>query len=253
MKKQKKKIFKREYIPVIFAILILVLLIAALVFVILYKNPTKEEKLPMPGYQQEEVTVDNKNSKCSKNELKSLSEIAQSIEFESEKVEIKIGTSFDIDVPGAPEVDSFGTVYNLTLKNMTDDLYVVITNDFDETETILNKETIKENKYVYQTKFTEKIITYTLELRSNKYDCINEVIRKFTFITPIYNAYSDLLICNEVPEYKFCQEFITEDIPTYQEFFNELEKYKKENNIPNNIPTITKKGDTTTTTKIDKE
>ena len=69
---KEKKPFKREYIPIILAVLILFLLIGALIYLIGHDFKFDEETVNPGQHEQEEVLIDNSNSKCSKEELDEL-------------------------------------------------------------------------------------------------------------------------------------------------------------------------------------
>lgn len=236
--KKEKKPFKREYIPIILAVLILFVLIAALIYLIGHDFKFDEEKVNENQAVQEEILIDNSNSKCSKEELNELYKLAEKITTNTEMVEIFYETTMN-DETGEPE-DIYTWVAQFKLDDMDKKLYAYVTNDYND-----EKKEYRSEKNVVQFNGVPSfdIVTYTVEIRSDEYGCKGEVIRKFTLKTKIFNNFYSMNSCTEYPDFKYCQKFLDEDLPTFDIFKSELEKYKK----------TTKKVETTTSsTKTNK-
>ncbi|MDE6142052.1 MAG: hypothetical protein K2G03_05565, partial [Bacilli bacterium] len=130
-----------------------------------------------------------------------------------------------------------------------------MSNDFNE-----KTQEIKADKETAETEgiSSDKIVEYTVEIRSNDYDCKGETIRKFTVKTPIYNSFSQMEACADYSDYEYCKEYITENIPTMQEFQLGLQKYKKtlKTTVPpkftNESASSDKNNNTTTNTTTEK-
>lgn len=251
MTKKERKPFKREYIPVIVASIILIILIVALVVIFLLPDNKSEIDVPDPNKDIEEVLVDNKNSKCNESELKKLGSVANKLELEYHDLEIVLGQGYDIDTDELDEngmpplVDITAPVLNVKFKNMTDDIYLKVSSTLnDEVKEYYYKDA-KDGVITFETSYSENIGTYTIEVFANKYDCKGDMIRKFELKTPIFNQFSKVLACEEYPDFQYCQKFIKEDEPTYKEFSVALEKYKKEvESGKTTKKTTTKKGST---------
>ena len=229
-KGNKKSKFKREYIPVIFAFLILILLIVALVFVILYDREDLDVNIPDPSNDIEEIEVDTSDSACSSSELATLNNAANNVtvSYEDEKIVVGQGYDIDGDYEGdtAPLVDLYGTVFNVSFANITDDIYLRITNDTNDTELTFTKENMDAGEAVFQTEYGDELTTYTVEVLASNYDCADEVIRKFNLTVPIYNQFSEMEACNTYPNFYYCQEYIDTEPITYSEFLEELRVYR---------------------------
>lgn len=220
--KKEKKPFKREYIPIILAVLILFVLIAALIYLIGHDFKFDEETVDPNQAIQEEVLIDNSNSKCSKEELNELYKLAEKITTNTEMVEISSGTTED-DSTGE-EVTLYTDVAEFTLSEVDSKLYAYITNDYNDDKSDVN---VENGKLVFRGIPSFDIVTYNVEIKANDYDCKGETIRKFTLKSKIYNRFSQMADCLNYPEFKYCQQYIDEDLPTMQSFKIEIEKYKK--------------------------
>lgn len=222
------KRFKREYTPVVIAVIILIVLIGALIATLLYKGEYLDETPQSDEFIQEEMVIDNKNSKCNSKELDELFKRARKVELETKMIKVFHETGVDTSDPEMGPVDIYVEVLEVTLNNVTDDIYIKVTNDANKNEQILKKKDFKDGKVKFNTEYTTKVITYTIEVHANKYDCVDEVVRKFTVQTPIFNRYSDMYVCNDYPDFYYCQEYINHDFISLSQFTKELEAYKKE-------------------------
>ena len=256
---REKKKFKVEYIPVIVSFLILIILVGVLIFIIRYNKDIFDVDVPDQDYITNEMIVDTSDSLCKKKEVEDLYKKANEITISYEEEKVVIGESQNQET--LEIVDAYGYVFNVEFKNVPEDMYLVIKSDninFEDDKVTLKGEDAKDGVLKYQTKYTELIVEYTVSVYAAKYDCQDELFRKFTFKTPIYNRYHDMYICDAYPEFELCKEFITEDKPSMQVFYNRLYKYGKENDIvitntyESIYGTTTKKGETTTKVNEDK-
>ena len=106
-------------------------------------------------------------------------------------------------------VDIYIKGFNINLINVTKDIYVKVTNNKDNNEHVFKNDGQNDGIYTFQTKKSDEMVTYTIEIYANKYDCAGELIRKYTMITPMYNSYSEFQTCKDNPEFYYCQEFIS--------------------------------------------
>ena len=204
-----------------------------LVLVIIYdKKDYKLPDIPEYNFATNEMVVDTSNSKCDSGEIQELYNIANKIKFTYDYERVEIGTGIDV-ISGERE-PIYGYVFNIELNNLTEDVYFTIKNDnmYTQKEIVTIKpEQYKKGKYVYQTEYTDDMVTYTMQVYSNKGDCIGEMFRKFTFETPIYNRIAKMDICTEFEDFEYCQLFINKDVPSMDQFYEALYKYIKKENI----------------------
>lgn len=255
--KKERKPFKREYIPIILAVLILFLLIGALIYLIGHDFKFEEEKANPGQHEQEEVLIDNSNSKCSKEQLDELYKIAENIKVETEMREIEDKDNMVLNQETDKLEPAISIVPILKFTNLNSKVYIFMSNNYNEKTQELKLESNKGEINGIQ---SDRIVEYTLEVRANDYDCKGETIRKFTVTTPIFNSFSELDICVDYPDYKYCQKYLAEDLPTMHDFQYGLQNYKKTlkstaaPRFSNGTTTSGKKDEnTTTTTTVEKK
>ena len=169
-------------------------------------------------------------SLCSYNEQAEINTIVSNVKANYEAVDIYAGKTLDIDKQdengNIPEIDHYIKGFNINVLNITEDIYVKIKNDLDENVATFKYSDLKEGIATLQVKETTKLVTYTIEVYSNKYACAGEIFRKISLTTPIYNEYANLAACKENPDFYYCQEYISSNKITVNEFLNKLEEYK---------------------------
>ncbi len=222
--KKERKPFKREYIPIILAVIILFFLIGALIYLIGHDFKFDEEKANPGQHEQEEVLIDNSNSKCSKDELNELYKIAENIKVETEMREIEDPDNEVLNQETDEVEPAISIVPIMKFTNLNSKVYIFMSNNYNEkTEEVKPKGDKTEVNGIQ----SDKIVEYTIEIRSNDYGCKGETIRKFNVRTPIYNSFSELDICVDYPDYPYCQKYLAEDLPSMHDFQYGLQNYKK--------------------------
>lgn len=232
MKIEKEKKFKREYIPVIIAIIIMIVMFAVLVLAIFYEDKNVYEEVPTTNSNTSDLAVDKKDSKCSSKELDELIKISD-----------KITAEYYLKMIPSTAVDDFGDlmegeqpVIELKVSNLTSDVYIIVKNSLnDETKKYMFEDTT-DGVFTFEGVSLDEKVTYTFEVYSNKYDCINEIIRSFSLKTKIYNTYSTMLTCVQYPDFSLCDEFVDQRV-SYNTFFAKLDNYKngKEKEAEKNV------------------
>ena len=108
--------------------------------------------------------------------------------------------------------------FDISIYNITDDIYVVLTNDFDTESIMVTKSMTTDGTYTFNTTNTTDIITYSFLIKDLKYGCTND-LRNLKLVKPMYNEYSKLDICQyeDVQDFYYCQEWLTSKI-TLSEF-----------------------------------
>ena len=99
-----------------------------------------------------------------------------------------------------------------------DELYVVVTNNYNDKSLKFTSE--DKNEYGYISFYTDNInesITYNLDIYSKS--CSNNKIRSLTLTTPKYNSYSERAICEDkIDKIDECDPFYDVENITWQEF-----------------------------------
>ena len=171
-------------------------------------------------------------SSCSYSEQAELNEIVSHVNANYEIVEVYKGTSLDVDNPNEdgtfPRVDKYSKEFKISIFNITDDIYVKVSNSDDgEIKTFRYSDT-QDGIAVFQTSKKYELVTYKVEVYSNKYSCAGEKFREFTFMTPMYNYYSKEKPCEGNSDFYYCQEFITSETITTSEFLTKIKEYEEQ-------------------------
>lgn len=234
-KKKKDSGFKKEYIPVIGLSILLVFLVVGLVFVFNYEKKDYEIDLPEENVKVVEKVVDTSDSMCSEKEVNNLYQTANKVSIKYEPVKKVVGEGIDMET--GEKVKTLGYVQKVEIRNLSDDVYVIIdsNNKLSKQHNLkMTSADVKDGVLTYFTEYTNDLITYTIRVYSSKGDCVDELFREFEFKTPIYNRYSAMDICKNYPNFKYCQKYIEEDRPTQEQFQVALAAYQKENKVTTN-------------------
>lgn len=233
MKKYREhKRFKREYIPVIITFIILVVLVTGLVFVLKDNKKDFDIDIDKDISNTEEISVDTKNTKCNNEDANKFKDVAKKVNISYQVKEIVAGEGIDIDEPGAPAVELHDLGFEISIKNITEDIYVVVKNDYsNDTFTYHYKDTENGTK-TFQSLANDENVTFTFEIKSENSNCINETFRKVSLTTPIYNSFSEKQYCVDNPKLDICQKFVGEKY-TSEDFDKEVSKNNKDNKTDN--------------------
>lgn len=229
MKKYKeKKPFKREYIPVIVAVVVLIILIATLIFVIFDKKENFEINIDEEIKNSEDLVVDTSGTKCNNEESKKIKDAAKGVEVSYTIKRMYVGKTIEIDSPDMPEVDAYDYGFEIAIKNITEDVYVVVKNDYsDDVFTYHYKDTDNGVK-TFESIATDEFVNFTFEVKSESDKCKDENYRKISLETPKYNIYSSYQFCADNPNNKVCKMFVTEDVSA-KDYAIEVDASKNEN------------------------
>ena len=243
-KHRERKPFKREYIPVIIAVIILIGLIACLVFVILDKKEDFDVKIDEEIKNTEDLKVDTSGTKCNNEDSKKVKDAAQKIEVSYTIKNMLVGTSIDIDEPDMPEVEEYDYGFEIAIKNITEDIYVVVKNDYSNDVFTYHYADTENGVKTFESIATDEAVNFTFEVKSENVNCKDEDYRKITLTTPIYNLYYRYQFCSDNPKSKVCKMFVNEKISA-KEFATEVNAKKEDNQKSDdsnkkNVPTFVK-------------
>lgn len=174
----------------------------------------------------------NAESACSYSEQAELNDIVANVKASYEVVDVPAGKTLDVDHPNAdgtfPEVDKVTKNFKISILNITDDIYVKVTNNQDNEVLNFKSSDLVDGIATFQTTRKYNLVTYKFEVYANKYSCIGEKFREFTITTPMYNAYSKKEACKENQDFFYCQEFISTENISADEFYNKINEYKEQ-------------------------
>ena len=143
--------------------------------------------------------------------------------------EIKERTIQSEWIEGEIEEILIGYYFNISITNVTDELYVVVKNNLNNEEKIFTSKDAKNGLINFEWDSVEEITNFTIQVyTSEKTNCPDERFKTIYLTTPRYNDFSERSICMEYTEFSLCQKFVTFSEVDDTRFVNELDKYKKE-------------------------
>ena len=234
---KEKKPFDKTYIPLVLAFILLVLLVGGLIYAIIIKPKDKPKITDTNTIQIEDVVVDNKNTVCSNDEIRELTEKAKKIEASYEEVEDYVFSSQEnanaVDENGNVPIEEVkGYVLNVIIYGGDKDLHLSIINNKDNDIQELDfKEGIDGRSWIVEdTRFIRK---YNIKVYANTESCKDVLIREFEFSIPKWNEMSKWPLCNDpiMADEKECKHFIMEDRKmddSFDHFYEVYDKKEKE-------------------------
>ena len=154
---------------------------------------------------------------------------AANIKASYEVKEIKTGRKVEADLGDEEYIDETYQGVEVSIYNMTEDLYLTVFNtSTSETKTYNYEDTDNGSiKLVRGEDGLEEIVTYQITIYSNHSDCKGEELKKISLATPKYNSFSADALCEGSSKY-YCQEYITEDLNmTYDDFLKQAANNNK--------------------------
>ncbi len=123
--------------------------------------------------------------------------------------------------------DQLNYHFKIYLTNITDNLRLVVTNNYNDQELNITKQDLVDGVYTIETKIATRKVKYNIEMYATTGDCAGEKLISTSITTPRYNPYSTSYICKQVPDYKYCGIFVDTSKITYAKFIENGEKYKQ--------------------------
>lgn len=226
---KEKKPFDKTYIPLGFAILILVLLVGSLVYVITRKPKDVPVLNPTNTVQIEEMVVDTNSTTCSNDEVQKLISEAKKITAKYEEIDDYLFFSgqkmANFEDEEDQTMDIYGYALRMTLDNIESYFLIRIRNDIDDS--ILYDETGK-SQLSWDEGETAYVRTYYVDVFANTDTCKNIIVRTFSFKVPKWNEMSKLGVCKDpsIRDKEICKHF-TFSNKSFQAQFRELEEESK--------------------------
>ena len=83
----------------------------------------------------------------------------------------------------------------------------------------------RDGTLTFRQNMIDRKVNYEFKIMSDEYGCHDQTLRTIKLSLPIYNSYSQLEICSEIPEYYLCQEFVTSPVDG-STFYDKVDAYK---------------------------
>lgn len=228
---REKKTFRREYIPLIFAVLFLICLVVALVYTIMYK-PDKTIINELYSMETEEVPVDITNIACNNDVSSKIQNDANNVKVRYEELDdYVLGKTEEIesDLNGdgvLGEIDDIGYALRVTITGLTENIYIKLENSYDY-ELPTYKYSDSENGVItFVLTENPDIRTYIVQVYSNNNECGNILYREFRFTLPRFNMMANSIACTYNKELESCKPFVFDN--NKQEYLNMYQNEMKE-------------------------
>ena len=243
MKKRKeRKPFKREYIPVIIAGVILLALLVALIWVILWRFNKSEIKADENPADIQEVLVDSANYATNSSEFESMVEKAKNIKVTyTMKDDFLKGYEYPEDwgegegedpnapVPHTEEFAVYDRYYEVTISGVdAENIYIVANDTAGAFKDHVSYADPADGILVYRVLYVINVNEITLEFREAKGSDEGILLRKIKFKTPRYNYYYETEFCKTYPDNKYCSETTYEKISATKFEKEALRLYKRD-------------------------
>ena len=231
---REKKTFRREYIPLIFAILFLIGLIVALVYAIMYK-PEKKLINELYSMETEEMPVDITNISCNNDLSTMISNDANNVKVRYEELDDYVyGKTIEVesDLNGdgeLGEIDDIGYALKVTITGITENIFIKLENDIDYDEPIYKYNDTDNGVISFDLTENNDVRTYIVKVFSNTSECGNILYREFRFVLPRFNFMCTSYACAANPDLESCKPFVFDNnkqqfLQTYQKEMQEVNK-----------------------------
>ena len=243
MKKiREEKPFKREYIPVIIAGIVLVLLLVALVWVILWRFKKKDIEVDKNPAEISEVLVDSANYATNSSEYESMVEKAKKVQISYElKDDYLVGYEYpedwgenegedpNVPVPHTEEFAVYDMYFEVTISGVdTENLSIVYSDAAGNAKDRIVHADPSDGIAVLQLLYVNKVNEHTIEIREAKGSDEGILLRKVKFETPRYNYYHETEFCQTYPDNKYCAETTYENISATKFEKEAIRLYKRD-------------------------
>ncbi len=161
------------------------------------------------------IKLTNAVSTCGYDEQVELSNVASTIQANYEVKSVVLNGDMEV-VDGIPleearkeDSEYFeGKLMSVYITNITDKVYIQITNDKGMNKTYQYSDT-NNGTIIFDGGDMNQIINYNITVLSNHRNCYGEVLRKISLTTPMVNYRAYSYLCQPIPNFEYCREYIT--------------------------------------------
>lgn len=149
-------------------------------------------------------------AECSYSKQTELNALASNVKYSVEPKKEKVV------VPATEEEEETfyeNTKFILQLLNITEDMKVLIHDDFSNKTVTYTYANTKEGILEIQSPTSDNIVKYKIDIYGSA-ECGSTLLRTFEVKTPMVNPYRVYANCDKAPEYYLCQEYLVEN-PNY--------------------------------------
>ena len=178
---------------------------------------------------------------CSTSEKAELNKILPNIKanYEEKEENPDVDGANDGSAIDGGEYDCEGCInpvkyyFNINIINLTEEFYAEVTNDIDEEVKVFNYSDSKDGLVTFAWDNNALVTNFTIKIyTSDKTGCPGSLQKTLTVKTPRLNENFDNELCADIPNYKLCQKYVTYDYMEWNDFKDQIEKYKKSLKAP---------------------
>lgn len=178
----------------------------------------------------------------------SLCSYKEQTEINQKAANVKVTYEVVTDTVHFEDMDSTMEVFDISIFNITEELYVIVKNNITREEKTFTHSDTVDGVATFRWTYAESVTNFTIQVyTTNKTSCPDEKFKTFYLTTPRYNEYYDVEVCQELSEFYLCQKFVTFSEISEEKFFTQLENYRngdvnnKGEEIPNKDEKLTDK------------
>ena len=130
------------------------------------------------------------------------------------------------------EVDPPKTYYfNINIVNLTEQFYVVVTNDYNDETKTYNYSDVKDGILTFKWENIYEVTNFTIKVYTSRATgCADELQKTIPLRLPRYNEKADYVLCNQAQEFNLCQKFVTFAKMDSRDFIDRVSDYIDEKN-----------------------
>lgn len=124
--------------------------------------------------------------------------------------------------------------FEVSITNLSDKFYVVVTNDVNSDRNTYYGANSKDGITTFDWKNLDSVTNFTIKVyTSENTGCPNEEQKTIRLRTPRYNDFSNYNLCINIPEYELCQKYVTFKEMEADEFVEKAYAYIDKKNAQN--------------------
>ena len=121
---------------------------------------------------------------------------------------------------------SVSEYFKMTILNVTEDLYVTVTNDVTNTTNTYRYSDVKDGVITFNWDNNEVITNFTMKVYgSDSSPCKDEELRTIRKQTPRYNDFANRAICEDMKDFYLCEKYTTVENIDESMFINKVTDY----------------------------
>lgn len=121
---------------------------------------------------------------------------------------------------------SINEYFKMSILNVTEDLYVTVTNDVTNTTNTYRYSDAKDGVITFNWDNNEVVTNFTMKVYgSDKSPCQEEELRTIRKQTPRYNDFANRAICQDMKDFYLCEKYTTVENIDESMFINKVSDY----------------------------